>query len=170
VANADRTSPLAVLENAITPADTSSIARPRPELPRLLDPLLLRVVVGGAVFASEGLQKLLYPLDLGSGRFEKIGLPLAHVLGPAVGITEVVCGLLVVFGVRLRLVTLPLIGIMLGALLTTKLPILLGHDVFGLAVRALPRYGLLAMLHEARTDLLALSALALLWVRARGDG
>lgn len=36
--------------------------------------LLIRFMVGG-VFFTEGIQKFLYPDDLGSGRFAKIGLP-----------------------------------------------------------------------------------------------
>ncbi|HYH56400.1 MAG TPA: hypothetical protein VD772_07300 [Anseongella sp.] len=35
---------------------------------------LIRFMVG-AVFLSEGLQKFLYPGQLGSGRFEKTGFP-----------------------------------------------------------------------------------------------
>jgi len=36
--------------------------------------VLVRLTVG-AVFLSEGIQKFLYPADLGVGRFTKIGLP-----------------------------------------------------------------------------------------------
>lgn len=121
-----------------------------------------RVVVGGAVFVSEGLQKFLYAAEQGSGRFAKIGLPLPDFLGPAIGLTEIVCGLAIVVGYRLRLTTLPLIGVMVGALVTTKVPILLGTELFSLTLRELPRYGLLMMLHESRTDLAMLASLLLL--------
>ncbi|MBU6180610.1 MAG: DoxX family protein, partial [Verrucomicrobia bacterium] len=40
----------------------------------------IRLMVGG-VFLSEGLQKFLYPADLGSGRFEKIGIPAPEFFG-----------------------------------------------------------------------------------------
>ena len=59
--------------------------------------------------------------------------------------------------------TLPLIGVMLGAIITTKLPILLGSELFGLTWRKLPRYGLLMLLHDARTDLAMLASLLLLY-------
>ena len=36
--------------------------------------ILVRLVVG-AVFLSEGIQKFLFPSDLGVGRFIKIGIP-----------------------------------------------------------------------------------------------
>jgi len=58
----------------------------------------------------------------------------------------------------------PLIGIMCGALLTTKLPILLGTDIWIFNVRELSRYGLLSALHEARTDLTVLAGLVVLAV------
>ena len=47
---------------------------------------------------------------------------------------------------------MPLIGVMLGALITTKLPILLGHDLGPFVVRDLDRYGFWSMAHESRTD------------------
>lgn len=125
--------------------------------------LFFRLIVGGAVFASEGVQKLLYASELGSGRFARIGLPFPELVGPVIGVTEIACGLAVVLGWRLRLTTLPLVGVMLGAIITTKLPILAGTELFGLTLRELPRYGLLMMLHEARTDLAMLASLALLY-------
>lgn len=122
---------------------------------------LLRWVVGVPIFFSEGVQKLLYPADLGAGRFAAIGIPYPEVMGPFVGATEIACGLLLALGWRTRLVVLPLIAVMVVALITTKLPILLGQDLWGFQVRSLPRYGLLSALHEARTDLLALASLCL---------
>jgi putative oxidoreductase len=53
--------------------------------------------------------------------------------------------------------------VMVGAIITTKIPILLGTELFGLTLRELPRYGLLMMLHEARTDLAMLASLLLLY-------
>jgi uncharacterized membrane protein YphA (DoxX/SURF4 family) len=114
--------------------------------------LLVRALVG-LVFLTEGLQKFLYPAELGSGRFAKIGLPMADLLGPFVGAVEMLCGLLVTLGLFTRLAAIPLIGVMLVALFTIKVPIALGHGFWGLSLRPLPRYGLLMALHEARTDL-----------------
>jgi uncharacterized membrane protein YphA (DoxX/SURF4 family) len=41
--------------------------------------LLIRLAVG-AFFLSEGIQKFLFPADVGAGRFAKIGLPSPEVL------------------------------------------------------------------------------------------
>ena len=53
--------------------------------------ILIRLMVG-AVFLSEGVQKFLFPDQLGVGRFLKIGLPVPELLGPFVGTCEIVCG------------------------------------------------------------------------------
>lgn len=37
--------------------------------------VLIRLLVGLAVFLPEGLQKLLFPEALGAGRFARIGIP-----------------------------------------------------------------------------------------------
>jgi len=36
--------------------------------------VVIRLLVGG-VFLAEGIQKFLYPAELGAGRFERIGIP-----------------------------------------------------------------------------------------------
>lgn len=100
--------------------------------------VLVRVLVGG-VFLSEGIQKFLYPAALGAGRFAKIGIPAPEVMGPFVGVVEIVCGLLLVVGLLTRLAALPLIIDMIMAIATTKIPMLL-------------KSGFWAMAHEARTD------------------
>jgi putative oxidoreductase len=50
----------------------------------------------GAVFLSEGIQKFLFPADLGVGRFVKIGIPAPQIMAPFVGVVEIVCGTLIV--------------------------------------------------------------------------
>lgn len=100
--------------------------------------VLIRLAVG-AVFLSEGIQKFLFPAELGAGRFLKIGLPNPEFLGPFVGSFEVACGAAVLAGLLTRLAVAPLVTIMLVALVTTKVPILVNK-------------GLWAMAHEARTD------------------
>ncbi len=128
--------------------------------------VLIRLMVG-AVFLSEGVQKFLFPAELGPGRFERIGLAWPDVLGPAVGAAEVVCGGLVLVGLLTRLAALPLVGVMLGALVTTKLPVLLGRDLGPFVVRDLDAYGFWAMAHEMRTDwAMLLGALVLVWAGA----
>lgn len=113
--------------------------------------ILIRASLG-FVFILEGYQKLAYPEILGAGRFAKIGIPLADVMAPFVGVTEFLCGALILIGFLARVAAVPLIIIMLVALLSTKLPILLGHDWLIFHVRDLDRYGFLSMTHEARTD------------------
>ena len=113
--------------------------------------LLIRLMVGG-VFFSEGIQKFLDPAARGAGRFERIGLPAAEILGPFVGVTEITCGLLVLLGLLTRVAALPLIATMLVAIVTTKVPILLGETYWGLHLRELSSYGFWSMAHEARTD------------------
>lgn len=114
--------------------------------------VLIRFVVG-AVFLSEGIQKFLYPAENGAGRFARIGIPSPDVMGPFVGIVEIVCGTLILIGFLTRLAAIPLIIDMLVALLSTKIPILLGHGFWGFSLRNVPYYGFWGMLHEARTDL-----------------
>ena len=113
---------------------------------------LIRLVVGG-VFLSEGIQKFLYSGENGAGRFARIGIPSPDVMGPFVGVVEIVCGALILFGLLTRLAAIPLIIDMLVALLSTKIPILLGHGFWGFSLRTVPYYGVWGMLHEARTDL-----------------
>jgi uncharacterized membrane protein YphA (DoxX/SURF4 family) len=93
----------------------------------------------GAVFLSEGIQKFLFPADVGAGRFERIGIPSPELVAPFVGCFEIACGVLLVLGMFTRFATVPLIIIMLTAIATTKIPILLDQ-------------GFWKMAHEARTD------------------
>lgn len=113
--------------------------------------LLVRLMVG-AVFFTEGLQKFLYPALRGAGRFEKIGFPNPEFWGYFVGTFETVCGLLILLGLLTRLAAIPTLIIMLVAIVTTKIPILLGHGFGPFGVRDVPFYGFLSMAHEMRTD------------------
>src|ERR671910_2732436 len=113
--------------------------------------ILIRIVVGG-VFLSEGVQKFLYPAENGAGRFAKIGIPSPDVMGPFVGVVETVCGGLILLGLLTRLAAIPLIINMLVAILSTKIPILIGHGFWGFSLRAVPYGGFWGMAHEARTD------------------
>ena len=114
--------------------------------------VLIRFAVG-VVFASEGIQKFLYADAQGAGRFAKIGIPAPEVMGPFVGVVEIVCGSLLLVGLVTRLAALPLIINMLVALASTKLPILLGHGYWIFAHTFAPKAGFWAFLHESRTDL-----------------
>jgi putative oxidoreductase len=100
--------------------------------------IIIRLMVG-AVFVSEGIQKFLYPAEVGTGRFAKIGIPSPDVVAPIVASFEIGCGSLVLLGAFTRLAVLPLITIMLTAIVTTKIPVLMEQ-------------GFWKMAHEARTD------------------
>ena len=91
--------------------------------------ILVRLLVGLVVFLPEGIQKLIFPDILGAGRFARIGIPYPDLMGPFVGVVEFICGALIVIGLFTRLAAIPLIVIMIVALVSTKLPILIGHDV-----------------------------------------
>ncbi|PSQ77104.1 MAG: DoxX family protein [Bacteroidetes bacterium QH_7_62_13] len=112
---------------------------------------VVRLMVG-VVFVSEGLQKFLLPDVRGPGRFAEIGFPAPEFFGFGVGTVEVTCGVLVLLGLYARWAAVPLALIMAGALITTKLPILLGHGFGPFGVRELDTYGFWAMMHAARTD------------------
>ncbi len=116
--------------------------------------ILVRLLVGLVVFLPEGIQKLIFADALGAGRFTKIGIPFPDVLGPFVGGVEIVCGSLIILGLLTRLAAIPLIVIMIVALVSTKLPILLGHDVWIFHLASdIKRTGFWSMMHEARADL-----------------
>ena len=128
--------------------------------------ILIRILVG-AVFLTEGIQKFLFPAEVGAGRFAKIGIPSPEVMGPFVAIVEIVFGTLILFGLLTRLATIPLIIDMLVAIFSTKISILLGHGFWGFSLRQLPYYGFWGMAHEARTDFsMLLGSLFLLIVGA----
>lgn len=130
--------------------------------------VLIRLAIG-VIFLLEGLQKFLFPADLGAGRFAKIGIPAPDVLAPFVGGVEMVCGLFVLAGLFTRLAVLPLLISMSVAILSTKIPIWLGHGFWTFSLSKLPRYGFLSMMHEARTDFaMWLGLLFLLIVGAGG--
>jgi uncharacterized membrane protein YphA (DoxX/SURF4 family) len=129
--------------------------------------LLIRVLVG-AVFLTEGIQKFLYPVELGVGRFSKIGIPVPEVMGPFVGVVEIVCGGLVILGLLARLAAIPLIIDISTAIVSTKIPMLLGHGFWTFTLAKLPRYGFLSMMHEARTDLSMLLGLLFLVIVGAG--
>src|ERR1022692_5321827 len=99
----------------------------------------------GIVFFLEGIQKFLYPQTLGAGRFAQIGIPAPGVMGPFVGSVEIICGALLLGGLLIRLAAIPLLINISVAILSTKIPILLGHDFMCFHVAKLARYGFWSM-------------------------
>ena len=120
--------------------------------------ILIRVIVG-LVFLTEGILKLVYPSELGWGRFAHIGLPLPHLLAPFVGVVEIAAGGALILNLYAGDAALLLLIVILTAILTTKAPILLGHSLGRFSPPKLDHYGLLSFIHEARTDLCMLFGL-----------
>lgn len=123
--------------------------------------ILIRLLVGW-VFLAEGILKFTRPDALGPGRFAKIGFPSPYGLATFVGGVEIVCGALVIAGFLTRLASFPLLIDITVAILSTKIPILLGHGFAMFAAPANKPFGLGTMLHEARTDISMLLGLVFL--------
>jgi len=117
--------------------------------------ILIRILVGW-VFISEGIQKFLFPTQLGVGRFEKIGIPSPHLMAPFVGTVEIMCGALLLIGLFTRLAAIPLLAVILVAIATTKIPML-------------AKTGFWSMLHEARADFSMLLGLLFLLITGAGS-
>jgi uncharacterized membrane protein YphA (DoxX/SURF4 family) len=121
-------------------ARTGTHGHARPLLTRAAPaPVLLIRLVAGGVFLSEGIQKFLFPDQLGVGRFIRIGIPAPAVMAPFVGVVEIVGGMLLLLGLLTRLAALALLINITVAILSTKVPMLLAQ-------------GFWATAHEARTD------------------
>lgn len=133
-----------------------------PSWPRLLHAegppsvICIRLLVG-LVFLSEGIQKFMYPDQLGPGRFERIGIPAATFFADLDGVVEIVCGTLVRLGLLTRVAAVPLLIDMVGAIVLTKLRALQPGGFLGVE-------GFWGMAHAARTDLsMLLGLIFLLW-------
>lgn len=131
--------------------------------------VLVRLLVGLVVFFPEGLQKLIFPAILGAGRFAKIGIPWPDILGLFVGVVETSCGALIILGLATRFAAIPLIIVMLVAIVSTKIPMLVGQDVWIFHVQTMPRYGFWSMAHEARNDFCMLLGCAYLLITGAGQ-
>ncbi len=116
--------------------------------------ILIRFLAGG-VFFAEGVKKFLFPAEWGARRFVHIGIPAPEIMGPVVGVVEVVCGLLLLWGLVTCLAAIPLLIDICVAIITTKIPILL-------------KSGFWPMEDAARTDYSML--MSLLFLLAVGGG
>jgi uncharacterized membrane protein YphA (DoxX/SURF4 family) len=106
----------------------------------------IRLFTGG-IFLSEGIQKFLFPGPLGTGRFDKAGIPAPGFFATLDGVAEIVCGIALLAGLLTRLAAVPMVIDMLGALFITKLPILWGG-----APLFSKEAGWWDFAHEARVD------------------
>ena len=118
--------------------------------------ICVRLLVG-LVFLSEGIQKFLYPNQLGPGRFERIGIPAGMFFANLDGVVEIVCGALVILGLLTRVAAVPLLIDIIGAIVLTKVRELQPGGFLGVQ-------GFWGMAHDARTDLsMLLGLIFLLW-------
>ncbi len=113
--------------------------------------ILIRLIVGGT-FLSEGVQKFVFVDELGVGRFIKIGIPYPEIMAPFVGVCEIVCGALLILGLLTRLAAIVMIINISVAIISTKIPLLLGHGFWMFNLPKANSYGFWPMVHEARTD------------------
>jgi putative oxidoreductase len=125
--------------------------------------ILIRLYVG-ATFLSEGILKFLRPDQLGTGRFDKAGIPAPSFFAPVDGVFEIGCGILILAGLFTRLAAIPMVIDMIGALLITKMPILWGD-----APLFARESGWWDFIHESRTDLAQLCGSLFLVVVGAGS-
>ena len=104
--------------------------------------LFIRLMVGG-VFFLEGIKKFLFTEQWGAGRFARIGIPAPGILGPFVGVVEIVCGFLILIGLLTRVASIPLIVNISVAIASTKIPILLKSGFWPLEAEARTDYSML---------------------------
>jgi uncharacterized membrane protein YphA (DoxX/SURF4 family) len=117
--------------------------------------LLIRLMVG-LVFLSEGIQKLLFPGSLGSGRFARLGIPYPNLTSYGIAALEIICSLCIIARYRITTAVLPLLGVMVGAIYFTKVPTLFHQGFWKVA-------------HEGRTDFCMVLGLTFLLVTCRKD-
>lgn len=117
--------------------------------------IVIRILTG-TIFLSEGIQKFLYPGNLGVGRFEKLGIIYPSITAPFVGTVEIACGILLLLGLMIRLATIPLLITMCVAIVSTKFSVLMESGFWKFA-------------HEARTDYSMIMSLIFLLIVGAGS-
>ena len=103
---------------------------------------IVRLLVGG-VFFLEGVKKFFFADQWGAGRFARIGIPAPHIMGPFVGVIEIVCGLFLLVGLLTRLASIPLILDISVAIASTKVPIFLKSGFWPMEAEARTDYSML---------------------------
>ncbi len=94
--------------------------------------LYIRIVLG-YVFLVAGLQKFIFPDDMGPGRFADMGYTFPAFTAYMVGFFEAFCAVLILAGLATRFAAIPLIVIMLTAIVTTKIPLLADEGFWNFA-------------------------------------
>jgi uncharacterized membrane protein YphA (DoxX/SURF4 family) len=85
--------------------------------------IFIRLIVG-LIFIIEGILKYLFLKVYGPSFFNEIGFNHAFFWAYFTGTFEILCGILILFGLLTRLASIPLLIIMIVAFITTKLPLL----------------------------------------------
>lgn len=117
--------------------------------------IVIRLLTG-SIFLSEGIQKFLFPGELGVGRFEKLGIFYPTMMAPFVGTVEIVCGSFLLLGLLTRLAAIPLLITMSVAIFSTKFNVLMESGFWKFA-------------HEARTDYSMIMSLIFLLIVGSGS-
>ncbi len=107
---------------------------------------LIRYLVA-YVFITSGTMKFV-SVEL-SSTFLNLGFPYPIYFKNTVAIIEIVCGIFIFLNKRVKYTSIPLIAIMIGALLTTKAPLL--------------QTSLISFAFQARLDIVMLALLILLF-------
>ena len=102
------------------------------------------------------IQKFIFPSIRGVGHFEALGLPDALVLGNLVGFIEILFGTFILIGFLIRISSVMLIGVMLGAIFISKVPIFNTE-------------GFWVGMHASRTDLSMLISCIYLFIIGGGS-
>ncbi len=126
---------------------TEWMLRPPLEGPRAI--LAIRLMAG-AVFLWEGILKFVY-VNQGVGRFTKLGMPFPEATASFVGGLEIVGGLLLIFGLLTRPISIAFVIEMLVAMLSTKPRLFLGTSPLP-PPPVPPQIGVWAVLHEIRSE------------------
>jgi putative oxidoreductase len=113
--------------------------------------IFIRIAVG-LIFFTQGILKFTDP-HMGVDRFTHIGFPHPAFTAHFVGTFEILCGLLVLFGVFTRFAVVPLLIIICTAIATTKIPEL-----------TRPGQGFWFVISDARTDFAMLMCLLFLLI------
>lgn len=116
--------------------------------------IIIRILAGW-VFLSEGIQKFLFPEQLGIGRFVKIGIPAPEFFAPFVGYVEIIAGIMLLIGLFTRIGALALIIDISVAIISTKIPMLI-------------KSGFWAAAHESRVDISMLLSLVFILILGAG--
>jgi putative oxidoreductase len=112
--------------------------------------ILIIRIIAGLVFIGEGILKFLYASQ-GVKRFTLLGFPYPEFTAHAIGVLEIVGGILLILGLFTNIVAIIFLIQMLVAFLSTKISMYNGTSPLALPP-APPQTGFWAVVHESRSD------------------